>query len=467
LGSPASRLIALQVLYFLVDTHWYSFHGEARRDIRRALTNLLDDEDISIQAWTLLGLSSLAARHNTEESILDNDREAEPTGTALQQSAETDWNRIWTYAIRKTSQRTVSRSACHLANAILQYGKVPMSLAIGDIDQTLCTLEIQGPPYPYDSVCAFLTSALRAARTDVRLYARKLEGQVIAWLGRWNALEGVRGKGRMEPSTPSDLLELLREACRFAPVRLASLSIEEVLPDCAIVDRILEENRTAPIRQYLLRGLILDAAVSLKPMSPASPAISANLGFIEGTPKRISQILDDGLTAYISDWSIPPLAEANKKTESPPDRVRRSIDMIVLALSFQGVLELNGVQPDGHCVQQGLRLLALLHESLKSTAYNLSALHLIWRGTHPLIHHKSNAPEIWPIMLSPDVRSGIRQDLLPPSKYGQYYGEGLSGGNESMEELLVTIWRMHSVGKREIKLIGRLELHFVNYVAML
>jgi ataxia telangiectasia mutated family protein len=449
MGTSASRLLALQVMHFLVDQHWNDLHGEARKDIRRVLIDLLDDDDANIQSWALLGLAFLATTLDTEADTGDIDARSQ------KQAEDTDWSRVWTYAIRKSSQTATSRAACHAADAILKYGKVPPSSVIGDIDNTLRTLEIQGPPYPYDSVCALLTSMLKAARTDVRLYAKKLEEQVIAWVSRWNALEGMRGKGRMDATTPSDILALLNEACRFRHIPIATTTVEEVLPDCAVVDRVLEEYRLAPIRQYLLHGEISDTT-RRKGSSPSDGSMkdtpTATLGFLDGVPKKICRILLDNLTAFIDDWSILPNEEGNKKLESPPDRVRRSIDMIVLSLSFQASLEINGIQPDTTVIQQILQLLRLIRSSLSSPSYSTSALHLVWRGMYPLVYVEEKEREIWPILLKPDIQSGIRQDLLPPSRYGQYEGSDMNGeeGVGEVERLLTVLWGLKDVSRSSL-----------------
>jgi ataxia telangiectasia mutated family protein len=202
-GPFNSRLLALQMLVFVIGRSWVSLAEDARASMRRALLEHLDDEHLGIQSWSFVGMA-IFARRQTFQSGSSQSMISGNTTTS-------DWERAWSHSIRKVSQATLCRAACHLADTLLGLSLIDATRAGKDISSVLRHIEIQGPSYPFDSVCAFLTNTIKFARGDVRLYSLNLEDKIVAWWDKWSAVEGSRGKARMDPQTTTDLLKLLQQ----------------------------------------------------------------------------------------------------------------------------------------------------------------------------------------------------------------------------------------------------------------
>lgn len=220
----------------------------------------------------------------------------------------------------------------------------------------------------------------------------------------------------------------------------------ECLPDCAIVDRQLEEARTDSIRRFVLHGEVPKVTTKRSPSSPQSHTSepAGSLNFLEGRPRRVSSMLCRQLEAVVDDWQ----PSENAATASPPERLRKTIDIVILALAFQASLQQGAYQPDQECLELCGRLLKVIQPYLASTVYPIPGQNLIWRGFAPLVQTYRTASETWPIMLKPDAPSGIRPDLLPPSGYsvGGRDDEELAG-SEQFTALQGQIWALPSVSR--------------------
>ncbi|OCF35599.1 hypothetical protein I316_02654 [Kwoniella heveanensis BCC8398] len=422
IGPPRTRLLALHILIFFVDRHFTQIHLEAQKDIRRTMIELLSDDDESLQSWAFIGLSILALISHEQIAVNDDSPTSlldSPSSTsAIRALEQSDWSKVWTYALRKASIANTCRTACHAAGALLLCAKIDSAQSIKDIHALLQNVDIQGPVFPYDSVCTFLSLTLDMARSDVRLYSLELENKVLAWFEKCDLLEGPRGTGRLEQTTPADVLKLFNSMARSRHLALSSITTEEILPDAAIIDRMLEEARTKPIRDFLLYGSFPSSPTtgystngSAEAVSSAVPTSSDSLAYLEGRPRRVSAYLNASLMNQTTSM------EALIDSAIPSERIRRNIDLIVLTLSFQASLQLNGYMPAADCIYSAVRLLGLVTPSLASTGQAIPSRHLIWQALEPLVYSPIGVEDGWPILIKPDVQSGIRQDLLATFKY--------------------------------------------------
>ena len=128
---------------------------------------------------------------------------------------------------------------------------------------------------------------------------------------------------------------------------------------------------------------------------------------------------------------------------SPPERIRRNIDFVVIAIAFQASLILAGRIPDTSCIQAAAKLMKLVSPYLNSDVHSLSGQWLIWCGIHPLIHVQIPQPKTWPILINPDTHSGIRKDILPPAPNTNTLAPSNSlSGNEDLRR---AIWGIRAV----------------------
>ncbi|KAK4687247.1 serine-protein kinase ATM, partial [Tremellales sp. Uapishka_1] len=435
-GPLNSRLLALQVLLFLVDKHVLA--SEMLDECRKAVIDQLDDDNADIQSWAFVILAALAGAApvavDEPESFLAIASPSHHLNTKIGEQG--DWEKVWTHAVRKISAASLCRAASHAADVLLKWGKIPASRSVKDIQSLLQSVHIQGPSYPFDSVCAFLDTALKVCRGDVRLYSMGLEDKVVEWLEKWTLVETMSRKNKMDPSTPADILALINQICGFPPVHLDRPTLLELLPDCAIADRMLEEYRTQPIRNFLLH-----AALDLDQMHPhAGPSkvdlVEADtLKRLDGRPLQISTLFINILMYLVQEW------ESLETVSQPAEKTRKTIDVIVLVLAFQGSLEINAIRPDLVPLQLCAKLLNLIQPVLASPSFSIPGQHLIWRGFGPLVDGRLRNTVIWPMLLKPNRQSGIRQDLLPP----KHYDSEIEGESEIATSLQVVIWRMRII----------------------
>jgi hypothetical protein len=70
--------------------------------------------------------------------------------------------------------------------------------------------------------------------------------------------------------------------------------------------------------------------------------------------------------------------------------------------------------PSADGIRHALALLDVMLPILGSSAYDTPAQHLMWKGWDPLISTTTATHALWPVLLKPNILSGIRGDLLPP-----------------------------------------------------
>jgi ataxia telangiectasia mutated family protein len=421
-GANASRVLGIQVLIMIVGRHWARLAIDARNNLRRSMVSLLDDDKSVVQEWAFICLTGIATSHSANLQVDPMSQlsfETPSRHLAKRRSEAEDWETVWSHAIRKVSTASVCRTACLAAGALVELGKIPKTRYIKDIQSVLQNVDIQGPSHPYESVCAFLTTALRVARADVTLYGMDLEDKVLTWMAKWNVLDtGNRGKTKMDPHTPSDLLRLLSQVCRLPLPIIPDVTVNELLPDCAVVDRVLEEAKTQPIRQFILRAR-LPNKLEAKLNEPTlvlnkSSQEPGTLRFLEGRPRRVSLLLTSNLDILTRDWN-----HSDNSSSITPERLRKTIDLLVLALTFQGTLEVNDLRHDDACLIAISNLLAVVNAPLTNNAFSIPGQQLVWRGLAPLVEFNKSRANPWPILIRPNVQSGVRQDLLPVDLYAQ------------------------------------------------
>ncbi|ORY28799.1 hypothetical protein BCR39DRAFT_533939 [Naematelia encephala] len=394
-GQIESRLLSLQVLIFTVDRVWQRLDSALQTSIREVLAKLLDEEDEPVlQSWALIGVACLAKVDDPSSPVSSQASNSIDLGA---------WATAWQHSMRKIILPNLSRAASHAALAIIRNGKVDKSSAADLLGSLLRNVEFQGPSYPYDSVCHLLSEALQIARTDSRLYSAQLEDHVLRWLQKWRSLDGTRGKSRMDPLTPADLLSLLSSICRLSFTPIPAFRPLVALPDCALVDRILEEFRTKAIREFILDAK-LPAMLSAENIKQEE--INQESEPLAGCCTAVAGIICRELAAFTADWT------GDSSGVSPPERLRRTIDLTVLALLFQGLLIANGQDADDVISPSTEKLLKTIEATLKVVNSSIPSQLLVWQGFVPLFGSLPSEPDSWGLLVTPGQQSGIRQDVL-------------------------------------------------------
>jgi serine-protein kinase ATM len=408
-SSPAVRSYHLQILLFFIDRHWTGLHDSLQQSVLSHLSQLVSCDDALIQSWAFLCLAAIADSQVSSKVV--------PTSPSTIATPQT-WDAIWTHAIRRADVPTVSRSACHVAHILLLHAKrlLTSQRVVLEIEAFAKDMDVQGPPYPYDSVCAFVALCLQVANQDMRLYRMRIEDKVLSWLADCYSLHAARDlrgtPGKSRPSRPlaSDVTLVLTSACSFQ--RRTSLPCRILLPESVIVDALKEDHQTSVIRDFLLRArlptFIPSSTESLPSVSPSSVLTATATGSYLVSPgpreRKVSSILLKVLEdTETMDSKGPPSAE----------RARSIVDFSVLALSFEGLLILNGTQPNQRVLHAACRAAASVAQLFANNRWTLQEKAFVLLGFDPLVHvAEDDDAEPMIGLHPPHLETGIRREVL-------------------------------------------------------
>jgi ataxia telangiectasia mutated family protein len=268
----------------------------------------------------------------------------------------------------------------------------------------------------------FLTICLKVANQDVRLYRMQLEDKVITWLTEsWRVAEETantrsqhgRAKSRMPNHTVNDVLLVLESICGLA--KRSNVLCRRILPESPVADVIIENSRTAVIRDYLLHARLppfqpqeQDSRTSLA-LDNATPGTDGDLTQSTGRERRISSYLLKSLEALADEW------ENNENGgQITAERARKGLDFAVLTLYFESVLQLNGTRSNRRTIQAACRLIGLLAPLLNEKTWSSEERRLLLVGLETLIAVGEDGPsEDWEeAIVAPTYYTGIRRQVL-------------------------------------------------------
>lgn len=427
-SAPNFRAYHFQVLLFFIDRHWSIVHHTLQQDVVQALLQCVSFDDVNIQSWVLLCFAAIAHAEtsNTAHSRGTNSN-GRPPKLQVQSDIVLAWDSIWTNAIRRVNVPAICRAACHTAHILLvnsqpQIGgdsRIPLSSQriLSEIEALGKDLDVQGPVYPYDSVCIFLSQCLKIAGQDMRLYRMQLEEKVLSWLIDCWKVVGM-GRKRMSLHTVKDLMLLLESICGLA--KRSNLLSRVPLPDCQVVDVLVEEAKAQVIRDFLLNahlppfGRVTDQQTnSIRTPSakihkpPERIKNDPQLAQPRGRERKLSVFFLRALEALVSEWEDSP---GNPTAEM----ARRSLDMAVTALSFESTLVLNGTQPNRRLIQCACKLAGIVTTILRDARWTTAEKALVLLGLDPLLFTGQDRDdgEQWEAMLPPDIGTGIKSQNL-------------------------------------------------------
>lgn len=217
LASSSARVYLIQVLVFLIDRHWLLFHAELHQKVWNTLQGTLASDDTLIATWSYLALATLA--HMGWKATF------------------VDWDASWDHTCRKTNVTGISRAACLAALALLTHRPLNHQQIIKDIESFSNDLVVQGPTFPFDSVCALLCKFVAISNQDVRLYGSHLEDKILGWLSKtWNAVHGTingfTARSKLEPHSMDDVIRLMEVVCGL--IKPFRLGYTILFPECPL-----------------------------------------------------------------------------------------------------------------------------------------------------------------------------------------------------------------------------------------
>src|SRR6267142_583915 len=410
-STPAVRSYHLQILLFFIDRHWEVLHESLQQSVLSHLLQFVSTDDALIQSWAFLCLAAIAESQMSSEAVATH-----PSSIAKPQT----WDPIWTHAIRRADVPNVSRSACHVAYTLLSHSKqlLTSQRVLLEIEAFAKDMDVQGPPYPYDSVCAFVALCLQVANQDMRLYRMRIEDKVLSWLADCYSLRAVRdlrgspasGKSRTSRPLASDLALVMAIACGLQ--RSTSLPCRMLFPESIVVSAVKEEYQTVVIRDFLLSARLPDFIPSSResPSSISLPSVltttatSGDLVSPGPRERKVSSILLKVLEDTDTMGSRSPLSA---------EQARSIVDLSVIALSFEGQLILNGTAPNQRVLHAACKAATSIAQVFTSNKWTLEEMALVILGFDPLVHVAENEDgDPWIGLLSPHLVSGIKREVL-------------------------------------------------------
>ncbi|KAG6821445.1 hypothetical protein H0H93_010169 [Arthromyces matolae] len=441
-SSSNIRSYHLQVLLFTIDRHWPVFHPELQNDIINILLQFVSIDDSTVQSWVFLCFASIATINGSP---------------GVQ---EATWDSIWTNCIRRANVPPVSRAACHAAYAILthtraytqksQPSQIPLasSRILFEIETLTKELDVQGPPYPYDSVCTFLSSCLRVSNQDMHLYRMQLEEKVLTWLVDCWQVADFHSKSQ-SLHVIKDLLILLGGICGFS--RAIDLGCRIPLPEGLIVDTLVDEARSKVIKDYILDAQLPQFEISSKNdgllVQPLATESQKTLVQPRSRERRITTFLLKTLERLLSQWN-------DNLPRATAGSARHSLDMAITALCFESTLVINGMQSDRRLIQCACKVIGGITIVLPDSRWTVAERALISLGLGPLTLFENDYDEeiAWDALLPPDQGSGIKSQLL-----GQLSGTCNTYSNGSIRlprlNLLKILWQNTDV-QSTFQLVG-------------
>lgn len=416
---PHIRGYRLQILLFFVDRHWHLVHDTLKHDIVKALLDLVVFEDVEVQSWVFLNLAAIAH----EEGSMPNRKSTEHE----QVLNATIWDSAWAHAIRKTNVPAICRAACHAGLSLLTsfYSKthrahlLTSNRVLLEIETFAKDMDVQGPSYPFDSVCMFLSHCLAIASQDVRLYRMHLEDKVLTWfVDSWKIPDS---RVKLAPNTTADILLLLETLCGLS--KRVDIIFRPLLPQSHVVDSIIEEKKVRVIRDFLLYA-------KLPPFIPHSEAhdgpsnathnndvgkgIDSSEQFQTITPRgrerKLSSFFLRTLESHIFDW------QNNKNGHNHPtaEMARRSLDIAATAIAFESLLLLNGTVSNRQVLQTSAKLIALLTRLLAESRWSIAEKLLVAHSLEIFISYEQQALDgsFHEAFARPGPGSGIKKQTL-------------------------------------------------------
>ncbi|KAK2463511.1 hypothetical protein APHAL10511_004262 [Amanita phalloides] len=403
------RVYHLQAVLFIVERHWHTLHSYMREEIMNTLFHFISYEDGNVQSWVLLCMASVAyaeadqtpRKSHSLDSLLD----------------PTIWDSVWSHAIRRVNVPSVSRAACHAAYVLLSLTaqsdgptRLPLSnqRILSEIETLTKDIDVQGPLYPYDSVCKFLALCLKVASQDVRLYRMHLEEKVLTWfVDNWK-MAGI-GRGRMPLHQVVDILLLLENVCGFN--RKSDFVSRFLLPDSLIVHTLVEEERIRVIRDFLLHARVPEFQESILNANEHASIDLPDVDLVQpqARERKISAFFQRSLELLNSEWE----SAQDDYTRLTAEVARRLLDFAVAALSFEALLICNGTHSDKRATQSAAKLVTSVTRALREAPWTVAEKALVSLGLEPLVFIEDDDETVpWQVMLSPNNGTGIKKHVI-------------------------------------------------------
>ena len=412
--SSNARCYHLQTLLFFIERYWSLIHHSFKEEVINALLQHVTSDDGVVQSWIFLNFAAIAY--------------AEGFATARKPSlnkidspmlTSTIWDPIWTHAIRRANVPTVCRSACHAGHTFLVslYNQTDLSRifltshhVLLEIETLAKDMDVQGPAYPYDSVCMFLSQCLSIASQDVRLYRMQLEDKVLSWLiDSWKMSGTERTKVSLHGV--GDIFILLETVCGLS--KRVDLPVHFSLPTCQIVASVIEEHEGKVIRDFLLYAKLPtfqqnpNAGRSTTANNQAASVTDLQLVAPRGRERRISAFFLKSLESLLSELEV-------LRENVTAEMSRRTLDLAVAAITFETLLMFNGTMSNRQVLHTAVKAISMVIPLLNEKRWTVAEKSLVLSALGSIVHHTghSHRRRYWEALSWPGTKSGIQEKIL-------------------------------------------------------
>ena len=508
-AMPNQRVIRLQSLLFLIERHWMKLYKPQREQIGEVLLEVVSRVASGEEAWAFLCFAAIAASEpevgnpsaaKMEWSALWMHALRKSTSLSLQLARAAShlvhcllyWHRIDDQRVLGDVESFIKafKSDPGDAGEPGSYG-IGASSSPNHLSGTGIT-----PSWPSESICAMLMSFMRIASSDVRLSRLRLEDSILLWLEgclirsltisgtpstdlRGIFRGGIASRIVSRPdvhTNPQDLLALLQAICCLPKRPRVYCSIP--LPDHELVRTMVRYHEQDLLRTFILAAKlpsIISDKTAVNVTSPDAiptegdvPTLASSTGAIAGgfipavREGKVSRTLELVLGVLWNELKLGDnegevnSGDTNTVPKLPIDKVRAVLDIVVLAFSFEGSLEINGTRPDGSVIEAASRL---LESMIPWQQIGIDTTGWWWEDTQWAKVLGGLEPLVWSdfeeelskfgpdtVILRPNSLSGIKRGIWKSLEHSPYL-EQRRRRRQLSNILLRSIWRHIHVSK--------------------
>jgi ataxia telangiectasia mutated family protein len=278
-----------------------------------------------------------------------------------------------------------------------------------ETEALLKDMDVQGPSYPFDSVCNFLAQSLTIAAQDVRLYRMRLEDKVISWfVDNWKI---VGNRSKMAPTTMVDALHLLETICGLS--KRSILGNHVLLPQTAIVEHMMEESKVKIIQDFVLRRTLpVFVPIRRQPRSETEQAgvskDKVQFGSPRGKERKLSAFFLRSLEGLSSEWEL----YRNKTQQLKWPDVLWILHLT--AIVFESLLAFNGTAVNREVLQNAGKVISIITPLLLKQTWILAEKVLVAQAFEQLVFDVgcSEHDGFQEAVAPPGEYSGIKEQLL-------------------------------------------------------
>ena len=379
----------LQLLTFFLENDARPVIADILQVLLSSLNSLLTHESQSVQAWSLIAISTAC---KVLHPLLSAEKAAE---LALKSAISDQWQRAWNVALRFFSNVSLSRPACLLLHTFVRASAIEHDQIIRDLEAVARDIEIQGPSFPSDTVCDLLTLLLKLTSSDLRLHQLNIREKIFHRLSsHWTLLQNssptslsFTHKARSDRLSTSRFMRLLM-AMSSIPLSVGETFEETILPDCAVALYGIKRAEEHPLQNWYFHAKLptVDSPRSTNP-GYAGKDVSTTP---EALPLASSNVCATRLVAYLRralDHVLEELVAGDEIYWAvlTVDRMRRMLDLAVVSLVYEVTLDTYGINVKDKVFSLAVELLQLLVPKISLTKLSSSERALLLLSFSPLL----------------------------------------------------------------------------------